>query len=364
MGLTQERLERLIARSTDIVVATDRKGIVVYYNDGAKRILGYEPEEVLGSFVGRLYPSVEEAKRVARALRSSAPAGDGAVETLETRFVSKSGEQIPVTIAGTLLHDEQGNEDGTIGFAKDLREILRKDKLATLGEVAIGLSHEINNPMAVIVNQVELLERDIERRAGEEDCSVECERLDAIRREIGRVTEILDRLGEMAREETYQTVGYAGSARMVDLRRHGSQVVTRDPRLEGLRVLVVDDDLGISASLAEILSAWGCAVETAGDGQEALQKLRDGHFQLVLTDVVMPRMDGYELYREIQVRHPELPVLMMTAFHYDRDHIIKRSRLLGLEGVIFKKPVDPARLHQAILDLAVPEKKPEPTGQA
>lgn len=350
MGITKEILERLIARSTDIVVATDRKGTVVYYNDGAKRILGYEPEEVLGGFVGRLYPSVDEAKRVASAMRSEGSGGPGVVETLETTFVSKSGEQIPVAISGTLLYDDDGDEDGTIGFAKDLREILRKDKLATLGEVAIGLSHEINNPLAVIVNQVELLERDIERRAGEDDSSVEAERLDAIRREIGRVTGILDRLGEMAREETYQTVGYAGTARMVDLRRRGQAVVARDARIEGLRVLVVDDDMGISTSLAEILTAWGCAVETASDGEEALRKIRDGRFQIVLTDVVMPRMDGYELYREIQVRHPDLPVLMMTAFHYDRDHVIKRSRLLGLEGVIFKKPVDPARLHQAIVD--------------
>lgn len=360
MPLTKDRLELLIARSTDIVVGTDRKGIVVYYNDGAKRILGYDREEVLGSFVGRLYPSVDEAKRVMASMRSSSFGGPGVAANLETTFVSKSGEHIPVAISGTVLRDDEGGEDGTIGFAKDLRDILRKDKLATLGEVAIGLSHEINNPLAVIVNQVELLERDVERRAGDDDCSVEHERLDAIRREIARVTDILERLGQMAREENYQTVGYTGSARMVDLRRRSDEAFANEPRLAGLRVLVVDDDLGISKSLAEILTAWGCVVETAADGQEALHRLREGHFQLVLTDVVMPRMDGYELYREIQVRHPELPVLMMTAFHYDRDHIIKRSRLLGLGGVIFKKPVDPVRLRQAMLDLVGSAPKPEP----
>lgn len=352
MGISKDTLDRLIAQSSDIVVATDRRGIVVYYNDGAKRILGFEPEEVLGGFVGRLYPSVDEVKRVMAAMRSGAFGSPGVAANLETTFVSRSGERIPVAISGTILHDDSGAESGTIGFAKDLREILRNDKLATLGEVAIGLSHEINNPLAVIVNQVELLERDLERRLGEEDCSVEHERLDAVRREIARVTEILERLGQMVREEKYETIGYAGSARMVDLRRHGAEALARDPRLEGLRVLVVDDDLGISKSLAEILTAWGCVVETAGDGEEALKRLRTEHFQLVLTDVVMPKMDGYELYREIQVRHPELPVLMMTAFHYDRDHIIKRSRLLGLGGVIFKKPVDPVRLRQVVLDLA------------
>ena len=46
--VSQETLERLIARSTDIVVATDRAGRVIYYNDGASRILGYKSDEILG----------------------------------------------------------------------------------------------------------------------------------------------------------------------------------------------------------------------------------------------------------------------------------------------------------------------------
>ncbi|HBZ71735.1 MAG TPA: two-component system response regulator [Deltaproteobacteria bacterium] len=136
---------------------------------------------------------------------------------------------------------------------------------------------------------------------------------------------------------------------MVDLRRRARRAKD-DLRMAGLRVLVADDDLGIRLSLSEILRAEGCEVETAGDGAEALSRLEAGHFDLVLTDVVMPKMDGYELLRAVQERRPGLPVLMMTAFHYDKDHIIKRSRMLGLEGVIFKKPVDPERLRQVILE--------------
>jgi CheY-like chemotaxis protein len=113
---------------------------------------------------------------------------------------------------------------------------------------------------------------------------------------------------------------------------------------------VVDDDLGICRSLQEILSAEGCIVETAGDGAEALRRLDAARFDVVLTDVVMPNMDGYDLYTAIRARHRDLPVLMMTAFYYDKDHIIKRSRLEGLEGVIFKKPVDPDRLREALIE--------------
>ncbi|MCX5740334.1 MAG: response regulator [Proteobacteria bacterium] len=270
MAVTKERLEQLIDRSTDIVVATDRKGTVVSYNDGASKILGYKSDEVLGHYVGQLYPDLDEAKRVMA---------------------------------------------------------------------------------AVILNQAELLERDIERLADENDCSVETERLDAIRREVARIADVVERLGKMAAGDQYETVEYVGPARMVDLRGTRGRRRPRDPRLEGARVLVVDDDGGIRQTLAELLEAEGCKVETAGDGALALAKIEKGGFDVVLTDVVMPNMDGYELFTTVRKRWPELPILMMTAFHYDKDHIIKRSRIEGLDGVIFKKPVDSERLCAAIVEV-------------
>ena len=349
MPLTKERLERLIAQSSDTVVATDRQGKVVYYNDGASRMLGYAPEEILGEYVARLYPSLEEAQRVMRGMRDPEQGGPGVVSSFPTTFLSKDKEEIPVAISATLLFDDDGQEDGTIGFAKDLREILHKDQLATLGEVAVGLSHEINNPLAVIANQVALLERDIERLSGERDCSVEIERCHAVRREIARISEILARLGEMVEDEEYETVEYVGPARMIDLSRK-RELREPDPRLAGRRILVVDDDLGICRSLQEILDAEGCSVETAGDGAEALRRLEALPFDAVLSDVVMPHMDGYQLFLKIREGHPELPVLMMTAFHYDKDHIIKRSKMKGLGSVIFKKPVDPDRLREVLIE--------------
>lgn len=348
MALSRERLQSLIDRSTDVVIATDRKGTVGYYNDGATRVLGYRPDEIMGTFVGRLYPSVDEAKRVMAAMREAERGGAGFADSVRTEFVTKSGEHIPVAISGTIMKDESGAEAGTIGFAKDLRDILHTEGLARLGEAAIGLSHEINNPLAVIVNQVELLERDVERLAKEIDTSVECERLDAVRREVARISEILERFNQMVRDDEIETVQYIGPAKMVDLRRKDRQ--RADARLAGLRILVVDDDGGICRTLKEILEASGCAVATAGDGAEALILLQQREFDLVLSDVVMPNMDGHELYQAVKRDHPSIPILMMTAFHYDKDHIIKRSRMRGLEGVIFKKPVDPAKLREAIAE--------------
>ena len=160
--------------------------------------------------------------------------GPGIVETIRTTLLSKNGEQIPVAISGTISYDENGEEDGTIGFAKDLREILRRDQLATLGEVAIGLSHEINNPLAVILNQIELLEREVDTLAGEADTSVEFERLDAMRRAEG------ERLGA----ELERAIA-AIEAAAVGIERRA--VETRDARQATLmeRVQTLAGELGL-----------------------------------------------------------------------------------------------------------------------
>jgi PAS domain S-box-containing protein len=353
MTLSKDRLQSLTDRSTDIVIATNKEGNVDYYNDGAQRGLGYKSDEIMGVHVSRLYKSIEEARRVMTAMRSEEHGGKGIVETFQTCFNSKSGKEIPVAISGTIIYNEDGTENGTIGYAKDLRDILHRDQLATLGEVAVGLSHEINNPLAVILNQTALLESDIYALAQENDASVETERIDAIRREVERIAHILERLGEMVETDSYETVSYIASARMIDLKhRHDPEAAVqrwRD-RLAGSRILVADDDTGICHSLQEILVNSGCEVKTATDGAEALLYIKQERFDLLLTDVVMPKMDGHELYLTLKETHPDLPVLMMTAFHYDKDHIIKRARMKGLEGVIFKKPLDPDRLREVICE--------------
>jgi PAS domain S-box-containing protein len=356
MPLDKASLERLIEASPDIVIATDTDGSVAYYNDGALGILGYSRDEIIGEPVTKVYPSLDEAKRVKAAMRDPNVSRKGSIENFETVFVAKNGREIPCAISGVILYDANGKEEGTIGFSKDLREIQHKDQLAVLGEIAIGLSHEINNPLETISNQVALLQRFVEKLPVTPQRDAERARLDDMHGEIRRIETHLRRLSEMSEREEYASTDYIGGARMVDLSDLGSE--PSDP-LAGQRVLVVDDDRGVRESVAELLRCEGSVVETAEDGLRALERLEISPFDVVLSDVVMPQMDGYELFTECQRRSPETVVVLMTAFYYDKDHVIKRSRLEGLEGVVFKKPVDPDRLRTVLSELIRSNRRPD-----
>lgn len=337
-----EYLERLVESSPDIVVAVDRNGTLFFYNDGAEKILGYTAAEMLGQNVVRLYPTLEEAQRVMAAMRSEECGGPGKLKSFEATFVDRLGRHIPVAISGSILYDDSGLECGSIGFANDITDIRRRDRLATLGEVAVGLCHEINSPLEIMLNQLELLLGFVRRSASDEEAVVEEERVEAIQREIGKVKRIIARLVDMAGGGAYSTREYLAGHQMADFALGGGK-----GDLAGLRILIVDDDLGVCHSLRDVLAEEGCAVLVATGGLEALRILDLYPVDLVISDVVMPDLDGYDLFMEIR-RRGKTPVVLMTGYYYDKDHVIKRSRLEGVDGVIFKKPVDPARLKGVI----------------
>ena len=214
-SLDKKYFQRLIESSPDIIIAVDKSGTVNYYNDGARTSLGYSSEEIIGEGCTRIYTSIDEARRVMKAMRASAD--KGSIASFETEFRNKEGEIIPVMITGTLIHDDDGNEIGSIGFARDIRRMRHAQQLATAGEIAVSLAHEINNPLESITNNLELLSQSLETHFTDAEKVVENERLDSIRNSIERVQAIVRRLDEMTRKGEYETRDYLAGKRMADL---------------------------------------------------------------------------------------------------------------------------------------------------
>lgn len=86
------------------------------------------------------------------------------------------------------------------------------------------------------------------------------------------------------------------------------------------RILLVDDDLELTQLLTEILTLEGFQVTVAEDGEEGLQRLAEQSFNLVLLDVMMPKLNGFAMLAKLRKTH-ETPVLMLTARGDSQDRV-------------------------------------------
>ncbi len=104
------------------------------------------------------------------------------------------------------------------------------------------------------------------------------------------------------------------------------------------RALVVDDDSTIRYTLRGILEHAGVTVEEAADGVVALEKLDAGPFDLVISDLRMPRMDGFELLKQVRERGPSAPRMIMITAHGSERHAVEAIK--GGAYDYFRKPFE------------------------
>jgi len=108
------------------------------------------------------------------------------------------------------------------------------------------------------------------------------------------------------------------------------------------RILVVDDEEIVIRSCLRILGDDGdCEVEAVQDGLEALKKIDDGHYDVLILDIMMPRMDGLEVLRRVKETHPDIDVIMVTGLSQIETAV--RSMKLGAFDYL-PKPFDPDEL--------------------
>lgn len=110
-------------------------------------------------------------------------------------------------------------------------------------------------------------------------------------------------------------------------------------------ILVVDDEENARIGLSKILSKEGYRVEVASDGKEAIDRLKKLQFDLVITDMRMPQMDGFEVLREIKKMDTDIGVIMITAFG-EVDSYFEAMNLGAFEYI--NKPVKVDELKKVI----------------
>jgi len=123
--------------------------------------------------------------------------------------------------------------------------------------------------------------------------------------------------------------------------------------LEGLRVLYVEDVIPNQLLMEGLSNKWDVQLDTALNGLEALQKVKNNQYDLILMDIQMPEMDGYETTREIRrlkdSHYENIPIIALTASVSDKTK--QRIQETGMNDYV-SKPINPRDLHQKLADLA------------
>ena len=113
------------------------------------------------------------------------------------------------------------------------------------------------------------------------------------------------------------------------------------------KVLVVDDDPVVGESFNRILSQKGYVVINAQNGQEALNKLQDGEYDVVFTDIKMPGMDGLELAERVKSKRPWTPVVIVTGYGTTANE--QRAKEAGVSAFLHK-PLSPEMIEESAMN--------------
>ena len=108
------------------------------------------------------------------------------------------------------------------------------------------------------------------------------------------------------------------------------------------RILVVEDDQFLRDLYDDLLREEGYDVELAADGQEGLDKILKGGYNLILLDIMLPKMDGLEILRQVRdktLQDPNGPTVLLT--NLGQDSIIKEGFNLGASGYLIKSAMNP-----------------------
>lgn len=120
---TQTYLKNVLNNSADIIITTDNEGLIVEFNTGASRILGYNKEEVIGINAADLWIEPEKRKDVLKALEK-----DGYISNYETRLKARDGRVIDISLTLAYIKNGDGRIHGTVGISKDITEKKRLEK--------------------------------------------------------------------------------------------------------------------------------------------------------------------------------------------------------------------------------------------
>jgi two-component system NtrC family sensor kinase len=168
-------MNKIVQSSPNAITATDMKGNIVIWNQGAEETLGYKASDVIGKMnIRKIYPE-GVARKVMQMLRSDESGEIGRLNSYPMVYVRRDDQIVEGNLSAAIIYDAKGNEIASVGSFVDLRDrlqmeralrdtqeqLLQSEKLAAMGRLTSQIAHELNNPLYGIMNTLELLKTEI-----------------------------------------------------------------------------------------------------------------------------------------------------------------------------------------------------------
>jgi PAS domain S-box-containing protein len=218
----------IVASSDDAIIGKTLEGVMTSWNEGAERLYGYTAAEAVGRPISLIIPG--ELRHELAAILDKLSAGRR-IEHFETTRVAKSGRRIDVSVTISPVRDPSDRVIGASSIARDITHRKRieattreRDTLRSVASLAAGAAHEINNPLAVVLGQVQLLANELE--------GVQRQRIADILEAIDRIRAIVARMRHLTHVELSEP--YPGLPEMLDLARSSEPA---PPRINALVIV-------------------------------------------------------------------------------------------------------------------------------
>ena len=176
--------------------------------------------------------------------------------------------------------------------------------------------------------------------------------VNVIEKYIGHDPDVVRRLQSILRNarDIKQVIQKVGEKMTPSIAVQPTQKSEQRPLLRGARILVIDSDEDVRTDAHKLLERYGCVVETAHEGSEAILMIRNcgpqQQYNAIISDIRLPDVNGYELMCLLKEFNEDPPLILMTGFGYDPGHAIVKARREGLRpnAILYK----PFRLDQLL----------------